>query len=341
MLCSVRLVVAQNRELLGVTQACDRANHVVLTFRGPFRKPVPASVQHDLAAALASQGIEVCRDPSSDREALSKVERRASMLARIVVTLERDDALRIEIDDALTKKHVARDVALQRSDDNAQALVIAVAVDELLRATWAELSFTSKYPERAAQYPEAREKNGGGFSFAYRLGVAPVVDVYWEASMFVGADAVVGMTIQPWFELAFAAGPRISPKKSIVLMSFPGQPGNANVRAQAIFGSWTAAFPALRLNHWTLGPEATFALGYAWFQGDAQDPKRNGSHDALVAQLSGGLFLRWEFGRAFLTAGTRLGAPLGALEVTDGVQRIGGLVGPVSSTRIGLGVSLP
>ena len=54
----------------------------------------------------------------------------------------------IELDDRVTHKRVARDLPLRNIPANGRALAIAIASDELLRASWAELTLT-------------RERSGG------------------------------------------------------------------------------------------------------------------------------------------------------------------------------------
>lgn len=92
-----------------------------------------------LRAELASRGIDLC---TSGGEA-----RTDPPLATIEVTSAPDSvALGVEVRDAVTAKHVSRDVALGGVPADSRPLTIAVAADELLRASWAELALRTAAP---------------------------------------------------------------------------------------------------------------------------------------------------------------------------------------------------
>jgi hypothetical protein len=82
-------------------------------------------------ASLAARGFDLC---------LSDEESTTTPLATIRVTRAGEDvATSIAVDDGVTKKRVARDLDLRSIPPDGRAMTIALALDELLRASWAEL----------------------------------------------------------------------------------------------------------------------------------------------------------------------------------------------------------
>jgi hypothetical protein len=105
-----------------------------------------AEVTTDLRAELSGRAITACEVTElPDASALSdvRIERRGQ------------GGVGIEVFDRTTDKRVARDVRFQRMPEAGRALAVAIAIDELLRASWAEL--TLRKPDVAARsLPEAR-----------------------------------------------------------------------------------------------------------------------------------------------------------------------------------------
>jgi hypothetical protein len=83
-------------------------------------------------SSLAARGLELC---------VSDEESARPPLATIGVTANGDDvATSIAVDDGVTKKRVARDLDLRTIPADGRAMTIALALDELLRASWAEIT---------------------------------------------------------------------------------------------------------------------------------------------------------------------------------------------------------
>ncbi len=109
------------------------------------------AVLADLRAELAPRRIEVCEEDAPDG---------AAPLAEI--RLERPDdgevvSVLIEVRDAVTDKRVGRDVSLADVPEAGRALTIALAVVELLRASWIELRLR-RAPAPARPVPAAVEE---------------------------------------------------------------------------------------------------------------------------------------------------------------------------------------
>lgn len=84
-------------------------------------------VTRQLGAALAARAIALCSPEV------------AALLAEITVRDAGPDAVAVTVRDLVTDKRVERGLALGHVPRDSRALAIAIAADELLRASWAEL----------------------------------------------------------------------------------------------------------------------------------------------------------------------------------------------------------
>ena len=92
-----------------------------------------------LRAELASRGIDLCTEiPVSGGPAPVATIELSSSPSEV--------SLDVEVHDAMTAKHVGREVSLRGIPPDGRPLTIALAADELLRASWAELALRSAPP---------------------------------------------------------------------------------------------------------------------------------------------------------------------------------------------------
>jgi len=170
--------------------------------RGSSRDFV-ADVLGDLRAGLDATQIDVC-EPSSE----AKVPPLASVA--VVAGETAPLAFVIEVVDSVTKKRVARSVDLGDLPADGRALALAVATEELLRATWAELALRGvRKPETAAP-PEVRaavETSGSGSAFE-ALGARVSFEYYGGGQTHYGGDAFWIHPLGGWFGLELAIGAR-------------------------------------------------------------------------------------------------------------------------------------
>lgn len=115
---------------------CGRAGSpwVAVAFRGEaLAAAEQRAVVLDLRAGLQLAGIETCTLGTEGSEPpLAVLELVSSEPSRVLVS--------IEVHDALTKKRVLRDIDMTDVAVDARPLAIAVAAEELLRASWVELA---------------------------------------------------------------------------------------------------------------------------------------------------------------------------------------------------------
>jgi hypothetical protein len=108
-----------------------------------------AAVGSDLRAGLAPSSIEVCAQaPAGGGEPL----------AQVVIEQADPKSARYSLDvtDSVTRKRVGRDLALDKLPPDGRALALAVAAEELLRASWAELALRGVHSPETAAPPEVR-----------------------------------------------------------------------------------------------------------------------------------------------------------------------------------------
>lgn len=108
-----------------------------------------AAVRSDLRAGLAPSNIDVCEAPATGT---------VEPLARVVVVQIGAGGARYSLDvtDSVTQKRVGRDLSLDKLPADGRAFALAVATEELLRATWAELALRGTDSPRSATPPEVR-----------------------------------------------------------------------------------------------------------------------------------------------------------------------------------------
>ncbi|HEX2874111.1 MAG TPA: hypothetical protein VHP33_22805 [Polyangiaceae bacterium] len=114
---------------------------------------VPESFAHavrsELRAGLAPGDIEVCQaGPAGAPEPLARV-----VIAQVEAARARYS---VDVIDSVTEKRLGRDLQLDRLPADGRALALAVAAEELLRASWAELALRGVHSAQTAPPPAVR-----------------------------------------------------------------------------------------------------------------------------------------------------------------------------------------
>jgi len=162
-----------------------------------------------LGAELASRGLDLCP---------SRSEAATPPLATVRVSSRPDAvALTVEVHDAVTAKQVSRDVALTGVPRDSQPLTVALAADELLRASWAELELHTAPPPAVPVPPEVTQTVHQALAppiapaARVQLGVGFVWEQYAHGLTLYGADARLGAWWTRRFETAVQFGLRTGP----------------------------------------------------------------------------------------------------------------------------------
>ena len=118
--------------------------------RGTWQSELKQMVLADLKAESYHRGISVCHiDEAPARPALAAITISSSAMRRVTVT--------VEIRDAVTDKRVTRDVDLDHIPLDGRALALALAADELVWASWAELALKDNQRRTRAPSPVVHE----------------------------------------------------------------------------------------------------------------------------------------------------------------------------------------
>lgn len=334
--------------------ACNQyAAHVTVTFEGEFSDEVKTGVLSDLSASLAPQQMSACREAA---------QKQPKAVAALHLSRRSGGTVRIEVDDTLTSKRVSRDVALRATSEGSAALILAVAADELLRATWAELSLKKRSDEESesdagaptSERETPSEKQQGSSEAAApktaepgkassedaplipseqkrlpwaRAGVGAALDVFPSASALFGADAFFGGRIAEVGEWTLLIGPRISREQKASPLG--------GAAAQALSAQGQGLWPAVRRANVVFGPTVSVQYLRASFQGTSGDEDIRTSRAAgwaLVAR--GGALLRIHFGLPYLGVSADWGGAVRGFQVTDGASAVGGMSGFVFSSGL-------
>ncbi len=120
---------------------CEES-HLILLPDSSLDESFAREIVADLAADLSSRGISLCATSHP------------GVVPAAIVTLRQVEGLLvIELDDRVTHKRVQRDLSLLKVPEAGRALAAAIAVDELLRASWAELTMGKPQGVAAAPPP--------------------------------------------------------------------------------------------------------------------------------------------------------------------------------------------
>jgi hypothetical protein len=163
------------------------------------------------AAELRARHIAVCTTPAEGAPPpLGVVAVRTSAEAAFVEVDVRDD---------LTAKSLKREIALGDVPSDVRALTVAVAADELLRASWAELAVKSAPPPKQPIPTEVRDvvrdtmiesPSSKREDVAARIafGAGAALDAFTAGSTLLGADVLADVWIIPRVRLITRFGLR-------------------------------------------------------------------------------------------------------------------------------------
>jgi hypothetical protein len=308
---------------------------VSLTFAGASWPPGFAQqVLGDLRAGLTSRGIDTCPDASgpSSEPPLATVSVAAAEPTSVAVS--------VEVRDAVTEKRVSRDLDLARVPPDGRAFAIALAVDELVWASWAEIALakTRRAAPHPVKPPPPEVVAGVERALPRRNPLGARLVLRFATERYGGGQTQLGAELGALLPLAarlaldlhagFRQGLRVSAPDGRVLSSAVG--GGAALRYAVL--------------HATAG-DAGVALGarlaVTRFRGAAGAPAHDAELSGLTAFARLGAFGSLRLGGAvYLDATAGAGAPLRALEATDDGRVVTGVSGLELFGALGLGAAL-
>jgi hypothetical protein len=289
----------------------------------PFDAAFHALLVAQLGAGLEARHIELCaaQDGAPGDGAASE----------IALSSTRGDVVTVAVRDAITGKRLAREVPLASVPRDARPLTVALAVDELLRASWVELAL----PDAPAPgRPVPREIDAI---------VAPTTDAErrrWELGAALAAEHFGAGTSQAGVDVVV----RAAPTPRLFVRAALGLRGGANAHAadgdvrstalEADVGVDLVVPP--RARRWQIALALDARLIRARFSGAPHADARGGDAAATALYLGAGLRGSVRLTRAFgLSLAGGFGVPLHAVDVYDGGARVAGLAGPLFSLALG------
>jgi hypothetical protein len=287
-------------------------------------------VLSDLRAGLGNRGIDACHEQDVSGEPLASV--------RIASTSGPSVAVTLEIRDAVTEKRVMRDVDLARVPEDGRAFAIAIAVDELVWASWAEIALAKRVPTKPRRAPPPEVVRGVESVLpereepVVRLGARSALEHFGGGQTHLGADATalfpLSERLQLELSLGLRQGRRVSSEHGEVLSSAAG--AGALLRA-TLFRTLPFELSVFA------GPRAALAR----FTGRATPAARGTELSGLVLYARGGAVAGLRVLRPlWLEAGGGAGAPLRGLEAKDSGRVVSGVSGLELFASAGLTVEL-
>lgn len=298
----------------------------------PFREAVRAEVLIELS-----------------RQRLCTADGGPAPIARIRIALTGEITAQIRVDDAVTKKSVERAVDVGALPGDSRALSIAIAADELLRASWAEIALRraaqpadAPVPQvvrasvEAAAPPPPPPPPSGGARPAFdrarpnEAGARASIAVYGGGQTHLGGALYLRRDLFRFLSAELHVYGRegttvTAPDGTIAAHAFGG---GASLDALFLY-----AGPA------RLGVRAGVEVGYVLFEGRATPPSIQASFGGVSCFGQLGLAGAVEVGRVHLSAAILALAPFRAIAALDGTETVTSAGGP--GVQIDLGVGVP
>jgi hypothetical protein len=281
-----------------------------------------------LRAELAARQIELCSEGD---------DQRGGAIAAIAFSPRSEGAsIVVEVRDRLTAKRVSRDVDLTGVPPDGRALTLAVAADELLRASWAELALMNA-PAPSSPVPDAvteavrRDLEPWQHSRVVAgIAAIAVADTWGGSATFFGADLRATAWLSPRVTAELRLGARDAPSATA--------PDGA-VHATALLAGLGASLHTL----WSAryGLYSVVRLDAARLSFDATpNPRSVGSAQAETTLLAGAGLGGWVLlgSSARLLAEVLGEVPLRPVIAVDAGRRVLAVSGVGLEGGIGLGV---
>jgi hypothetical protein len=248
-------------------------------------------MRDDLQAGLLSSNVQVVL-----AETEGHIDDDTGLAAQVCVAKTGGDRVTIEIDDALTNKRLVRDIDLRQLPQDGRDLALALAADELLRASWAELGLRNdKPPTRSRTEPAAADAlmdDNHIESRKWRASVTlgPTIRYTGGSSWFVGGELGFGWARGPWYIRAHGSGQWLVPLSSV----------EGKVSATAWGGGVAAFYQIISGKLAALGPTLGVDVSYLKFQGRGGEQYSGQSLPGIWTSARAGLFSTLRLGSSLL-----------------------------------------
>ncbi len=309
------------------SRACGAASTpwVQVSIEGQWPEGFVERLLADFRAGLLQEGIDACTTGSGPAPALASV--------RIAPSDAHSVAVSVDLKDALTAKRVGRDVDLSRLPPDGRPLAVAVAADELLRASWAELALKSAPepivappPEVTAAVDRVLPKSEGRGSFS--LGLRAAGERYLGGQTHVGGDVTLRQRFGRRWQAQAYGGLRQA-------LDVRGDEGDVSGTATT-FGA-TALLAVLPASAVELCVLAGAHGAIVTLEGEPRGDATGSSLSGVVVYAVAGVGLSARLYRGLRAElGVGAGLPLRSLEATEGGRVVTGVSGGQGNANLGI-----
>ncbi len=257
-------------------------------------------------------------------------------LARIHVALRSPTAATIRIEDAVTKKTVEREVDVADLPADGRALPIAIAADELLRASWAEVSLRTEVENAKEPVPPvvrasvAPPRPPPSFARATEFGLRASVNVYGGGQTHLGGALYVRRGLGAWLTgEAFGYAREATPVTAT----------DGSIRAHAWGGGLSLDLHLVHAGAARFGVKAGAEVGYVLFEGRARASAGEATFGSVVASGHLGLIGELDVRPIRISAAVLGLAPFRAASALDGAETATSVGGAGIEAALGAGVA--
>lgn len=242
--------------------------------------------------------------------------------------------LDIEVRDAVTAKRVGRTINLAGVPPDGRSTVVALAADELLRASWAELALERAPPPAVPLPPEVRRAieppRPEPGSALVSIGLRGTAEWWTGGLAFFGADGTLSWTLHRRLRIELLAGARASPG---------AEAPNGTIEARALTGRVGATWHVTeRVAGPSLGIGARGGIYLLRLEGDPDEGASGAAATSFAISLELGPVMRVPVGgrdSAVVLDAFFAVAPRG-VGAGDGGAHVTGLAGVAGMVSVGL-----
>jgi hypothetical protein len=286
------------------------------------------AVLSDLDAGLSGRGLSACLDDAT-------AARPPAAIVNVSGNPSSDESLDVEVRDAVTKKRVSREIDLQRVPSDGRPFAVALAIDELVWATWAELALNpeeARESDAPSEVVDAVEEELPTKSRGAWLGARGGLEIFPGQVTQIGGDAqfLAAISQRVALELALALRQGLSTEAGNGTVTSRSIGVAAGLRIELVSGDATAL-------------DLAFGARTSLFQFQGRAEAGAGARDftAIAVDAQGTLHLRRRlFGPTSVDLGAGMGWPLRSVHAADDGADVSSVEGPEVLGRLGFWVEL-